>query len=296
MEERIEIIAQKIEGWMKSNRMGDLESKPCYWSIYELSSISSKPMKNAATNCDNLSIEGLEPSLKHLMDCMSYSTHVKYFAVRLRTQKGDSGVLNNFENPYYQAPYNYNKTHQIGNIPQAQGNNNMMQFMIGMVNSMNEESRARREENNALLTELKLQNQEREHKFREYKHKQEIARLKEQNEASQNSNKSLFREIIGAFEPGEIKDIIGYVLTGKNTPYEEEEEAEEEEGYPVEDNRNQQLLDSSLSMLSTKVNNPEMLVYKMAVVLAGASEEESNQLLSAVQARYNQIKQNKAHE
>lgn len=290
--DKVEEISHKIEGWIKSNRMGDLENEPCYWSIYKIPSMSSKPVKSDATNSENISIEGLEPSLKHLLDCMSYSTHIKYFAVRLRTKKGDIGVMNNFQNPYYEAAYNYKSPSSIGNLPQAPQESNFS-MMLGILNGINEERRATQDSTQAMLTELKLQNQETEHKLKEYKLKQEVIRLKEENASIGNaSSGSFINEIIKELKP-EIISGIKY-LSNKNTPYEEEEDHREQEGEQKKDSDTQSVLNASLSMLSNKVNNPEKLIYKIAVVLNNIEKEESEQLLGAMQAQYNQIKQNKS--
>jgi hypothetical protein len=297
MENKVEEISYKITGWMKSNRMGDSENEPCLWSIYELSSISSKPVKNAATNSDNFTIEGLEDSTKHLLECMSFSTHVKYFAVRLRTKKGDPGILNNFDNPYYQAPYNYKSS--IGNLPaQGKQSDSTMMMMIGMLNGMQEDRRADREANQEMLTEIKLQNKDLEHKFKDYKSKQEIARLNSELENTRIGDRSFLKGLIEDFKP-EIKEIATVFLAGKNTPYREEEDEEEAEdkGEQANDDINkQEILNNSLNMVykNTKVKNPEVLFYKISTVLSYSDPAEVEQLLNLMQSRYEQIKSKKA--
>lgn len=294
---KVEIIAERITGWMKAQRMGDEANKPCFWSIYELSSISSKLSRNHPINSDNLIKEGLEESTEHLLQCMSFSTHVKYFAVRLRTEKGDTGVLNNFENPYYETPYR-NSRPQIGNVPQANQGTPMMQMMIGLIQGMNEERAAQREETNALLTELRLQSQEREHKFKEYKSKEEIKRLKEENAAIKGGEENFLHKVIGELMP-EIKQGLGKFISGENAEYRDddlEEDSREEDGEQANDSKDKSFLNGGLEILSKHVDNPIALIYKMSIVIDYATEEERNSLLSMMQGRYDQIRNNKANE
>lgn len=294
MDDRIEDISNRIERWMKSNRMGESENDPYFWSIYEVSSLKAKPAKNAQTNSNNLLFEDLEESLDHLLNCMSNSIHIKYFFIRLRKEAGDTGIVNNFENPYYRTPYSNRSS--IGNIPQGnQQESSIMMMMVGMINGMQEDRRLDRESTQAMITELKLQNQQHDYKLKEYKLKEENKRLQKENQAIGSTEDSFFKEILREIIP-EIKDGIKYIAGG-NTSYNDEdyeEEEEEEKGEQAKSNDKQDVLNHALKLLNSKVDNPVMLVYKMSVVLSNSEEGEANQLLGAVQAKFDQIKKSKS--
>ena len=291
MEDKIEEIHLRIKGWMKSNRMGEQESEPYFWSIYKVASMNAVPVKNQAPVSENISIENLEPSLDHLMECMSHSTHIKYYFIRLRAKKSDPGVINNYQNPYYQMPYNHKS--YVGNLPQAPQGDSTMMLMIGMLNGMQEDRRADREASQETLLQLQLQQKDSDFKLEKYKLKQELLRLKEEKASVGSSDKSFFRELFIELKP-ELIEGFKY-MAGRNTTYKEDDDQEEEKedkGEQIKDNNNESLLNNALNMIaSTNVKNPEMLVNKIAVVLSNISEEEHNQLLGGIQNKYDEIKE-----
>ena len=294
MEDKTEEIHLRIKGWMQSNRMGEQESEPYFWSIYKVASMNAVPVKNQAPVSENISIENLEPSLDHLMECMSHSTHIKYYFIRLRAKKTDPGVINNYQNPYYQMPYNHKS--YIGNLPQAPQADNTMMLMIGMLNGMQEERRTDREASQAMLLQLQLQQKDSDFKLEKYKHKQEVIRLKEENAFVGSSDKSFFRELFTELKPDIIEGLK--YIAGRNTAYNEDddqEEEKEEKGEQIKDNNNESLLNNALNMIATtNVKNPERLISKIAIVLTNISEDERNQLLGGIQNKYDEIKESKS--
>lgn len=294
MEDKVEEIYSRIKGWMLSNRMGVLEGEPYFWSIYKVASINTTPVKNTAPASENISIDSLEPSLTHLMQCMSYSTHVKYYFIRLRTKKGDPGVVNNYENPYYQAPYNKSS---IGNLQQAPQGDSTLVLMLGMFNSMQEDRRNDKDESQQTMLQLLLQQKDSDHKLEKYKLKQEMLRLKEEKESAvSGGEKSFIRDLFTELKPDIIEGLK--YMAGRNTPYKENdylEEEKEEEGEQVKDNNNETVLSKALGRIANlNIKNPEALVSKISVVLANVSEEDRNNLLGGIQSQYDQIKENKS--
>lgn len=277
-----ESVKTRIRGWMDSNRQGENAKAPCFWTLYPINSISSSVNKGTSVNCNNLHIEDLEGSVNYLLESMSNTIHVKYFAVRLRDKKSDQGTINNFHNPYYQANSRQHNS-SINGIPST---NDMNSIMIGFIREQAEERNRQAEERYLLMMQMINQKNELQTQFETYKKEAEIAKLKEENQALKNApNPSPLLEFLEGIKP-EVTELIKHKISGQ-IPY---TEVEEEQGNtPTEDNK-KEILNQGLELLKNNTAKPEEWVFKLAFVLNALKEEEAKQLLSMLQIKYQSLK------
>lgn len=277
-----EDVKSRVQGWIASQRKGEDAELPCFWTMYPVATLNTNPAKHSPVFCENYHTENIEESVEYLMEQMGNAPHVKYYAVRLRAKKGEIGPVCNFPNPYYKS----SQISGFGNLPTQDG---MSMTLIGLMQQYNEQRIASKEENTMLLIEsIKIQNQQQFDQFKkEQKYEKKIDELKAEIEGLKGAKSSAFMEFIAEIKP-ELKELIKYKISGQ-IPYEEEEDNEEEEiGKHDTDKKPREsvILDNAIELLKDRVKRPEELVYKMAVVLNGMTEDEATNLLSMLQAEY----------
>ncbi len=289
-----EEIQEKIIIWFRNNRMGEMETTPCYWSLYPITNINQTPNKTAGKLGSNFTIDTLEESVQMLVELMS-SSSAKYYAVRLRAKVGDAGFLNNFPNPYYQ-PTTMSSISGMGNTMGGNGNSMEMYHFINGIASERQ-------------TALEIANQERilqmekDHKreLREQKRDLEYKREREDMRAEidglrNKKSDSLIREIAEELKPL-IGQLGGKMIQNKYkaVEYIDEEEQQGEQGSDTQTNESN-VLKMGLDGLATKVEQPESLVFKVGMVVQNLPPAELDMLLGMIESKYQELRTKKQTE
>lgn len=279
-----EDVKTRVSGWVASQRKGEDSELPCYWSMYPVTSLTTAPQKYSTIFCENFHTEAQEESVEYLMEQMGNAPHVKYYAVRLRSKKGDAGPVCNFPNPYYKS-----NMAGIGNLP-TMGDSSLAMTVIGLLQQQTEQRVTAKEESmNFMIKSLQIQQQQQLEQFKkEMKYENKIAALKDEIEGLKTAKASPFIEFISEIKP-ELMELAKYKLSGQIPYQEEEEEIGKHEPDKKHDSREDVVLEKAIEMLKNNVKKPHELIYKLAFVLENTDEETAKNMLNMLHAKYQEF-------
>jgi hypothetical protein len=280
---------ERIQKWFAANRTGSQKDSPYYWTLYPVKSPTQQPTKQAGVLGSYYEDGSIEDSVTALVDLMDSSPNTRYFAIRLRSKQGDTGVFNNYTNPFYQSSRTNNSS-RINGL--SQSNNTDMEVLKHIAGITDDRTFYLQQSHAQEIARLKEKHEGEIKGLKEnFQTQKKIDRLENIISGLENPPKGDFlQQFIEGIAPT-LQKLLEYKMIGSNTSYEEgsntTDSREETEGH------NNELLEQGLENLSTVVNTPEELVYKISIGLITADAESQKTFLSMVQAQYNEALQQK---